>query len=70
MGVRAGWLVCPGRLLIPFLRASLEVDGCDVSAEMLAYCKETAEREGLSPRRDQTIVVCGVFGRGINLSFE
>ena len=39
-----------GRLLIPFLRAGLDVDGCDVSGDMLAYCKQAAEREGLSPR--------------------
>jgi SAM-dependent methyltransferase len=68
-----------GRLLIPFLRAGLDVDGCDVSADMLAYCKQTAEREGLSPRlyqqslheldlprRHQTIVACGVFGIGVS----
>ena len=38
-----------GRLLIPFLRAGLDVDGCDVSADMIAVCREKAEREGLSP---------------------
>src|SRR5438874_13216202 len=38
-----------GRLLIPFLRAGLDVDGCDVSADMIAVCREQAEREGLSP---------------------
>lgn len=68
-----------GRLLIPFLRAGLDVDGCDVSGDMLAYCQQTAEREGLSPRlhrqalhkldlprRYQTIVACGVFGIGVS----
>jgi SAM-dependent methyltransferase len=68
-----------GRLLIPFLRAGLDVDGCDVSDDMLAYCQQTAEREGLSPRlyrqalhnldlprHYQTIVACGVFGIGVN----
>jgi SAM-dependent methyltransferase len=68
-----------GRLLVPFLRAGLDVDGCDVSGDMLAYCKQTAEREGLSPRlyqqalhqlelprHYQTIVVCGVFGIGVS----
>ena len=68
-----------GRLLIPFLRAGLDVDGCDVSGDMLAYCKQTAEREGLSPqlyqqalheldlpRQYQTIVACGVFGIGVS----
>lgn len=68
-----------GRLLIPFLRAGLDVDGCDISGDMLAYCQQTAEREGLSPilyqqalhnldlpRKYQTIVACGVFGIGVS----
>ena len=55
------------------------MDGCDVSGDMLAYCRQTAEREGLSPRlyrqalhqldlprRYQTIVACGVFGIGVS----
>lgn len=67
-----------GRLLIPFLRAGLDVDGCDVSGDMLMYCQQTAEREGFSPglyrqalhnldlpRHYQTIVACGVFGIGV-----
>jgi hypothetical protein len=29
-----------GRLLIPYLRARLDVDGCDVSADMIALCRE------------------------------
>lgn len=66
-----------GRLLIPYLRAELDVDGCDVSADMVARCREKAEREGLSatlfvqpmheldpPRRYRTIYVCGGFGLG------
>jgi SAM-dependent methyltransferase len=66
-----------GRLLIPCLRAGLDVDGCDVSADMIALCREKAGREGLSPnlsvqamhelhvsRRYRTIVVCGAFGLG------
>jgi SAM-dependent methyltransferase len=68
-----------GRLLIPFLKAGLDVDGCDVSQDMLDYCKAAAEREGLSPhlyrqplhaldlpRQYQTIIVCGVFGIGVS----
>jgi len=39
-----------GRLLLPYLRAGLDVDGVDVSGDMLAYCRQTAESEGLSPR--------------------
>ena len=66
-----------GRLLLPYLRAGLDVDGCDVSADMIAVCREKAEAEGLSPslyvqpmhdldlpRRYRTIYVCGAFGLG------
>jgi SAM-dependent methyltransferase len=66
-----------GRLLVPYLRAGLDVDGCDVSPDMLALCRERAEREGLSPvlyqqamheldlpRKYRTIYVCGSFGLG------
>ncbi|HLA98666.1 MAG TPA: class I SAM-dependent methyltransferase [Anaerolineales bacterium] len=68
-----------GRLLIPFLRAGLDVDGCDVSPDMLTLCQEKAENEGLQanlyqqalheldlPRTYQTIVVCGAFGIGVS----
>lgn len=66
-----------GRLLIPFLRDGLDVDGCDVSADMIAACREKAEREGLAPtlyvqslheldlpRRYRTVYACGVWGLG------
>ena len=66
-----------GRLLIPFLQAGLDVDGCDVSEDMLERCRARAERSGLAPslyaqalheldlpRRYRTIVVCGAFGLG------
>ena len=66
-----------GRLLLPYLRAGLDVDGCDVSADMVALCREEASREGLAPslfvtpmhslsppRRYRTIYVCGAFGLG------
>jgi SAM-dependent methyltransferase len=66
-----------GRLLLPYLRAGLDVDGCDVSADMIELCREKAAREGLSPtlfvqpmhelhppRRYRTIFVCGAFGLG------
>ncbi len=66
-----------GRLLLPYLRAGLDVDGCDVSADMIALCREKAEREGFAPnlyvqpmhqldlpRRYRTIYVCGAFGLG------
>ena len=66
-----------GRLLLPYLRAGLDVDGCDISPDMLALCRAKAAREGLSPRLYQqamheldlprtyrTIIVCGSFGLG------
>ncbi len=66
-----------GRLLIPYLRTGLDVDGCDVSQDMIALCRERAEREGLAPtlfvqpmheldppRTYTTIFVCGGFGLG------
>lgn len=66
-----------GRLLLPYLRAGLDVDGCDISSDMLAHCREKAAREGFSPklytqamhelnlpRTYRTIFVCGSFGIG------
>ena len=66
-----------GRLLLPYLRAGLDVDGCDISPDMLALCREKAEREGFSPnlyaqamheldlpQTYQTIFVSGSFGIG------
>ena len=67
-----------GRLLVPYLRAGLDVDGSDISPDMLARCRERAEQEGLPtpslyaqavhelnlPRRYRTIIVCGGFGLG------
>jgi SAM-dependent methyltransferase len=68
-----------GRLLVPWLRAGLDVDGVDVSEDMLAHARRRAESEGLSPtlyaqslheldlpRRYRTIVVCGGLGVGSN----
>jgi SAM-dependent methyltransferase len=66
-----------GRLLLPYLRAGLDIDGSDVSADMLAYCAAAAQREGFAPtlqcqalheldmpRQYKTIYLCGVFGIG------
>lgn len=67
-----------GRLLIPYLQAGLDVDGSDISPDMLELCRERSEREGLKPpslyahamhelhipRRYRTIFVCGGFGLG------
>lgn len=66
-----------GRLLLPYAAGGLDVDGCDVSADMIELCRERAEQEGLAPtlfvqpmheldppRRYRTIFVCGAFGLG------
>lgn len=63
-----------GRLLLPYRRAGLDVDGCDISPDMLALCRQNAEREGISvnlyeqamhelnlPSAYKTILVCGAF---------
>lgn len=68
-----------GRLLIPYLATGLDVDGCDISEDMITLCRERAEREGVSPtlrvqamheldmpRSYRTIYVCGGFGLGGN----
>ena len=39
-----------GRLLLLYMQAGLDVDGCDYSADMLAQCQERATREGLRGR--------------------
>ena len=67
-----------GRLLVPYLHAGLDVDGSDISVDMLERVRERCEREGLPapnlytqamheldlPRRYRTIIVCGGFGLG------
>ncbi len=67
-----------GRLLIPYLRGGLDVDGSDISPDMLALARERAIREDLPPpslyaqamheldlpRCYRTILVCGGFGLG------
>jgi SAM-dependent methyltransferase len=66
-----------GRLLLPWLQAGYDVDGCDVSADMIALCRANAQQDGFAPslfvqalheleppRRYRTIVACGVLGLG------
>jgi SAM-dependent methyltransferase len=66
-----------GRLLLPLLRAGLDVDGCDLSPDMLALCRQQAARDGLTPnlyaqamhaldlpRTYRTILICDSFGLG------
>jgi len=66
-----------GRLLIPFLKSGVDIDGCDISTDMLSLCLERAEQEGLTvqlyeqpmfeldlPRTYKVIYICGSFGLG------
>lgn len=66
-----------GRLLLPLLRAGLDVDGCDLSPDMLAHCRQLAARAELEPqlyqqamheldlpRTYRTIFICDSFGIG------
>jgi SAM-dependent methyltransferase len=66
-----------GRLLLQYLQAGMDVDGVDISEDMLAVCQERAKKEGLSPqlyeqamhqldlpRHYHTIIACGVVGLG------
>lgn len=66
-----------GRLLLPYRRAGLDVDGADISADMIRLAGERLEAEGLEtdlfvqpmhqlelPRRYRTILVCGGFALG------
>jgi len=72
-----------GRVLIPLLRAGLDVEGSDLSPDMLALCRERAGRAGLAPnlyaqashelnlpRRYRTIYMCGSFGIGGNADHD
>lgn len=62
-----------GRLLVPLRDAGFDIDGCDVSADMIARCRERAPDAALwvsslhelePPRRYASIVCSGVFGLG------
>ncbi|MBI3746409.1 MAG: class I SAM-dependent methyltransferase, partial [Chloroflexi bacterium] len=68
-----------GRLLVPLLREGLDVDGADVSADMLAQAARLAAEVGSTPRLYQaavhqlrterhyrTIFACGVIGIGVS----
>jgi SAM-dependent methyltransferase len=64
-----------GRILVPLLAAGVDVDGCDISPDMLDECRRAAERTGHVPalfaqpmhrlelpRRYRTIYLCDSFG--------
>jgi SAM-dependent methyltransferase len=66
-----------GRLLVPLLSAGLDVEGADISADMLAQAREVAATQGVEavlhkgamheldlPRRYRTIFCCDSFGLG------
>ncbi len=53
-GGRALELGCgAGRLLLTFLAEGLEVEGCDISADMLAMCRRQAAVAGVTPTLDE-----------------
>ena len=64
-----------GRVLLPLLQAGIDIDGCDISPDMLRHCRDKAIREGFNlqlyeqpmhafdlPRRYKTIYICDSFG--------
>jgi SAM-dependent methyltransferase len=68
-----------GRILIPMLADGLDVDGSDVSADMIAQARTLAVKNAFSPgltvepmhelqlkRKYRTIYMCGAFGIGGN----
>lgn len=68
-----------GRLLVPYLAGGLDVDGCDISKDMLDHCQQRARAQGASPRLYcqalhelhlprlyRTIILCGGFGLGVS----
>lgn len=66
-----------GRLMLPLLADGLDVDGVDISSDMLAQAAELGARQGMKPRlypqtfheldlerRYRTIYICDSFGLG------
>jgi SAM-dependent methyltransferase len=64
-----------GRVLLPLLRAGIDIDGCDFSEDMLFHCRRKATADGFNPnlyaqpmhafdlpRRYKTIYICDSFG--------
>lgn len=64
-----------GRLLLPLLAAGVDIDGCDISPDMLDQCRVAAAAAGYDPalyaqpmhafdlpRRYRTIYICDSFG--------
>jgi SAM-dependent methyltransferase len=66
-----------GRVLVPLMEAGLDVDGADLSPDMLEYCRGSAERAGYTPlikaqptheldmgREYPVVYSCGTFALG------
>jgi SAM-dependent methyltransferase len=66
-----------GRILVPLLADGFDIDGSDISADMIAHAKERASKAGFTPRlvvqpmhelelgrTYRTIYMCGAFGLG------
>lgn len=66
-----------GRLLLPLLREGVQIDGCDISTDMLAYPRAIAAQQGMAanlyaqpmhtyslPRKYRTIYMIDSFGLG------
>jgi SAM-dependent methyltransferase len=62
-----------GRLLAPLSEEGFDIDGCDVSSDMIERCRQRAPDAHLwvaplhaldPPRRYASILCCGVFGLG------
>lgn len=66
-----------GRVLVALAKAGFDVDGADISRDMLERCAQYARAEGVSPqlnaqathelalpRRYRTVYTCGTFGIG------
>ncbi len=64
-----------GRLLVPLLAAGIDIDGCDISQDMLDQCRRRAAAAGFDPalsaqpmhaftlpRKYRTIYICDSFG--------
>ena len=72
-----------GRVLLPLLAAGLDVDGCDISADMLARCRQKTDEAGFDPnlyrqamheldlpRAYRAIYICDSFGIGGNRAHD
>lgn len=72
-----------GRILLPLLSEGLDVDGSDISADMIAHAEAKAAKAGIAPRLAvqpmhqldlprmyRTIFICGSFGLGGRREFD